>query len=91
MNDAIVLTPRLDLPAAQGLLTVLTNAQDDDIVLDMGDVTYLGALCLQVLIAAADASRSNGHGFSLINTSDRVLDQLRVMGMTPQDIVKGRQ
>ena len=91
MSDAIVLSPRLDLSAAQGLLSVLTDTQDEDILLDMGEVTYLGALCLQVLIAAADASRTNGHGFQLINTSDRVLDQLRVMGMTPQDIAKGRQ
>lgn len=91
MSEPIVLAPRLDLSAAQGLLTVFTQNQEDDVILDMNDVNYLGAMCLQVMISAASAARAEERGFSMINVSDRVLDQLRAMGLTPEDVAKGHQ
>ncbi|TMM54663.1 STAS domain-containing protein [Sulfitobacter sabulilitoris] len=85
----IVLDPKLDLPAATPLRRALCDAAAGDLTLDAGRVTHFGALCLQVLCAAAADRRSQGARLSVVNTSDRVLDQLRVMGMTPESISEG--
>ena len=63
---------------------------DRDITLDLSKVTYFGALCLQVVIAAATAVRAAGHNVSLVNASDRVVEQLRVMGQSPESIAEGQ-
>lgn len=91
MSDPVVLAPKLDLPAASALLTTLRGRTDADLVLDMAEVKHLGALCLQVLISAATSAVAEGRKISLINASDRVSDQLRLMGMTTETIARGRQ
>jgi chemotaxis protein CheX len=89
MSNEISLAPRLDLSAAQELLATLSTRKDSKVILDMSEVSHLGSLCLQVMIAAARAARNDGRTLIVKNTSDRVRDQMRVMGMTPETIGKG--
>ncbi|MDW4496491.1 STAS domain-containing protein [Sulfitobacter sp. D35] len=89
MTDRLMLAPRLDLPATAELMSQLKD-HDRDVVLDLSEVSYFGALCIQVVIAAATAVRVTGHDFSIVGASDRVVEQLRVMGLTPESIAEGR-
>ncbi|WP_299507992.1 STAS domain-containing protein [uncultured Roseobacter sp.] len=91
MGGPIALSPRLDLPAASALMTTLKEHDDGDLILDLAEVKHLGALCLQVMLSAATSAVAQGRSVSLVNASDRVIDQLRVMGMTPEAISRGRQ
>ena len=86
MSTAIPLDGRLDLSAAAPLLQQLRSHAQPDLVLDACSVTHLGALCLQVMLAASQAARNAGGELKLINASDRVLNQLRVMGLSPEAI-----
>jgi chemotaxis protein CheX len=88
MPDPIKLASKLDLAAASALLATLREHDRDEVVLDMEDVKHFGALCMQViLVAASDAEARNGK-ISMTNVSDRVIDQMRVMGMTPETITR---
>ncbi len=80
---------KLDLPAAGALHAALRAADPATVCVDMSQVTHLGALCVQVLMVAARSRIAAGGGLSMINTTDRVLDQLRLMGLTPETIAKG--
>jgi chemotaxis protein CheX len=91
MSDPIKLAAKLDLSAASTLAAELKQRNDDEVVLDLSDVRHLGALCLQVMLAAATTAIEEGRKLTCINASDRVLDQLRVMGVTPEMISEGRQ
>ena len=89
MPEPIVLSPKLDLAAASALLTTLRAHQATDLVIDMSKVKHLGALCLQVLLAMAKTSNAQNRTMTITNTSDRVIDQMRLMGMTPETIARG--
>ncbi len=90
MSDTLVLQPRLDISAADPLAQALRTRLGSDLTVDARDVTHLGAMCLQVLLSAAQTVRRAGHRFTLANASDRVLDQLRSMGFTPETLAEGR-
>ena len=89
MSEPVVLAPKLDLAAASALLTSLSSHDAPELVIDMSQVKHHGALCLQVLLAAAKTSNSQNRTMTLTNTSDRVIDQMRLMGMTPETIARG--
>lgn len=90
MGETIVLPPRLDLSSVTGLYTDLCAHSDKDVTLDMEQVTYLGALGLQVMIAAARHAKEAGKTLSLRNISDRIVVQLRLLGATPETIMEGQ-
>lgn len=91
MTEAVLLAAKLDLAGTSDLLTTLKSLKDKEVVLDLSEVKHLGALCLQVLFSAATTANAEGRSIKLINASDRVIEQLRVMGMTPEAISRGRQ
>lgn len=59
-SGRLVLDRRLDLTAAAGLQRALLAFDQPHLSLDAGTVSHLGALCLQVLLAAADDRRKRG-------------------------------
>jgi chemotaxis protein CheX len=91
MGEPVMLDPRLDLPAASPLMTTLRAQDAHEVTLDFTQVKHLGALCLQVILSAALTFSAEGRKLSITNVSDRVIDQMRVMGMTPEKIARGRQ
>lgn len=91
MSEPVKLAPRLDLSAASQLKATLTAQEDEDLVLDFSEVKFLGALCLQVLLAVAAHAATAGRKMTILNVSDRVIDQMRLMGMTPELIARGQQ
>ena len=91
MADVLTLSPKLDLAAASALMTDLQNSTSAELTLDMSEVKHFGALCMQVILAAATSANADGRKISITNPSDRVVEQMRVMGMTPETISGGRK
>jgi chemotaxis protein CheX len=91
MAEAVKLAPKLDLSSASDLTATLRALEGKDVVLDMTEVKHLGSLCLQVMLSAATSAVEKGCKFSIVNASDRVIDQMRVMGMTPEAVTRGCQ
>ena len=91
MSDTVTLDAKLDLSAAAQLATMLKENKSNEVVLDFEKVTHLGALCVQVFLAAAKTAAAEDRTISIVNVSDRVIDQLRVMGLTPETIARGPQ
>ena len=91
MTEPIVPASKLDLSAANDLATQLRQRDKGDIVVDMSQVTHLGALCMQTLISASGSLATKSRKLTLENVSERVEEQMRVMGMTPELLTKGPQ
>jgi len=90
MADPLVLPAKLDLSEVATLHKELLSRQDQDVTLDLSGTSHLGALCLQVIIAAARQTKGAGNQFSMHSTNDQVLAQLAVMGTSPEMIMEGQ-
>ncbi|WP_136635679.1 STAS domain-containing protein [Pseudooceanicola onchidii] len=86
MAETYKLPPKLDLPAAAPLAAELRARLTDDLTLDAGEVTQIGALCTQVIASAALSFAAADHQLTIVNTTDRVIDQLRNLGFTPESL-----
>ncbi len=65
VSDQLILDRRLDLIAALGLQRELLAHDMLHLSLNAGAVSHLGALCLQLLLAAADDRRKRGGSLTL--------------------------
>ena len=90
MGETIVLPPRLDLSSVTALHTDLCANADQDLTLDLGQVSYLGALGLQLMIAAARNAKETGTTLSLRNINDSIVAQMRLLGANPETIMEGQ-
>jgi anti-anti-sigma regulatory factor len=86
MTDVLSPKGKLDLTAAADLHAAFMAQPDGDVVLDLGGVALMGALCLQVCISAARTLGAQGHAVRVINTPDHVAAQMAAMGMTPDTL-----
>lgn len=89
MADALSPKGKLDLSAASDLHAAFVAHPGGDVVLDLAEVSQMGALCLQVCVSAAKTLQAQGHQLGIVNTSDTVLAQLGAMGLTPQTLAEG--
>lgn len=85
MTAPIRLEPNLDIRAAAPLREILLASRGGPVVLDAGQVSRLGALCLQVLLAAKGDWNAKGMPFSIQNPSAAFTETLRLFGA--QDIL----
>lgn len=83
---ALPLPARLDLPAARPLAKAILAERGKDLVLDAGAVTNFGGLCLQVLAAAAQSWRDDGHALTLEPRSAEFDAALTVFGLEPENL-----
>lgn len=82
----------MDLSAAQSFVTGLSEKDfASEITLDAEEVTHLGALCVQAILAAARASKSAGGQFAVINIGENVESQLECMGLSAETLAGGAQ
>lgn len=83
LTETIKLKPRLDLSAAEALVSDMTKQElSSGITLDASEVNHLGALCAQAIIAGARAVQDAGGQMQIVNASERVEEQLGVMGLS---------
>lgn len=87
----------LELPAALDLLAAATLTESllrfggEDLAIDAGKVQRLGASCLQVLLSAARTWKAQGASLTLAHGSERFIDDLRLLGFTPETLLSGAQ
>ena len=89
MAETVTPEGRLDVTAVKGFHAQMLARAQDDLTLDLGKVTQMGALCLQVCIAAARHARVENRSFRIINASDAVLGQISAMGFSPETLAEG--
>jgi len=82
MTEVITLQERLDFSAAPELKTQLIGQTGHDIEIDVSNVTHMGTLCLQILIAASTEWAKTGHKFNLTSPSDICATQLSLHGFS---------
>jgi chemotaxis protein CheX len=70
----------LDLKAAAGLHKSLLARRGQDLTLDGSQVSRLGGQCLQVLLAAVAAWRTDGLSLSFVNLSEALIRALHLYG-----------
>ncbi|MEL7026438.1 MAG: STAS domain-containing protein [Pseudomonadota bacterium] len=86
---------RLDLPekltteAVPNLIAALQGKAGRDLVLDAGRVVHIGAQAMQTLAVAANDRRKTGHRLDFENLGDRIVQQLCLLGTTPERLAKG--
>lgn len=88
MSDLLVPPPRLNVTAVTDLHQQLQAAPGPVVRVDMREVVFLGALCLQTFISAARSLQAAGGALRLINTPDGILAQMKVMGVGPETLVE---
>jgi chemotaxis protein CheX len=80
MAAPIVLDTNLDIRAAAPLREALLAQAGAPVVLLAGQVTRLGALCLQVLLAARNDWTEAGMAFDIRDPSPAFTDTVRLFG-----------
>ncbi|MEI4485934.1 STAS domain-containing protein [Frigidibacter sp. MR17.14] len=87
MSAVFPLPPRLDFNAVQPLAAALRDRSSADLALDVSGVTHLGALCLQVLLAAAQSWRTQGRRLTLTGDSPALDEALELFGIDRAKLV----
>lgn len=82
----ITLTATLDFPAAAALAEEFREQQLSPTLVDASGVQHLGALCLQVLLAAAKTWRADAVSLRVENLSLAFSEGLTRMGITVSDL-----
>ena len=85
----IELPEAMDLPAAGSLAESLLKLVGEDLAIDASKVQRLGASCLQVLLSAARTWKAEKTSLTLANGSERFIDDLRLLGFTPETLLSG--
>lgn len=80
MSAVVNLDPNLDIRAAAPLRETLLAHAGMPVTLDAGQVGRLGALCLQVLLAAKADWSAKGAPFSIRDPSAAFTDTVRLFG-----------
>ena len=88
MTKPFRLPARLDLAQAVPLVVRLRETEGD-VEIDASEVRHMGALCVQALIAAARKAQAGGHRFEVTGVTDKVLEQMKVMGTSPEQMMEG--
>ncbi len=89
MTQTVQLAGKLDLSAVAGLHETLMGAKGRDVICDLRDARHIGALCLQVLLSAAQTAKDTGQQFKVVGASPRVRGQIEIMGFNPDTLTKG--
>ncbi|WP_299626211.1 STAS domain-containing protein [uncultured Tateyamaria sp.] len=90
MVEPIVLPPRLDLAAVATLTqSMASQVPGGKVVLDGSEITHLGALCAQSIISAARTVLDAGGSLEITGLTERAVQQLSCMGLTPEMLAEG--
>jgi len=90
MAEVLTLPPRLDTTTVGDLSREMTSVLTAGTVrLDGSAVTHMGALGVQVILAAARTVKANGGRIEITDLSDRAERQLSYMGITPEFLSEG--
>lgn len=83
------LPAKLDQKAAIALVDDLRARRGADLGLNAADTVHFGTLAVQAVLSAARTWSEEGHKLSIFNVSDACVDQLSLLGFTPETLVEG--
>lgn len=86
MVRRLVLNERLDSVAAESLRNELAESEGEDLVLDASTVNFVGGLCLELLMCAAQVWETAGRTFRFEAASEEFVENLARFGLRPADI-----
>ncbi|MWD26484.1 STAS domain-containing protein [Aquicoccus sp. SCR17] len=89
MDQNLKLSTRLDGPAAGSLAGELTALRGGPLTLEAGGVDFIGALSLQVLVAAHRQWKADEQLFRIDAPSDAFLEGCRLLGIPSEEIGLG--
>ena len=89
MSERLCPKGKLDIAAAPDLMSALSRSGEVDLCLDLGEVSSLGALFLQSILAARRQAQAAGKQFTIENVPDPVVNNLAAMGFTPEGLAGG--
>lgn len=84
--NILSLPPRLDHEGTRIVQEALRGLRGKALRVDAGKTTFLGALGLQVLLAAAQQWRNEGQGFAVTPCSPAFADDLLRLGAELSDL-----
>lgn len=83
------LPAKLDQKSAIALADDLRARRGADLGLDARETTHFGTLAVQTVLSAARSWASDGRKLTIFNVSDSCVDQLSLLGFTPETLVEG--
>lgn len=83
MTEGFILPRRLDSSGAPGLAQALIARRGAALVLDASEVEVIGALALEVLIAAGRQWAADAQPISIIAPSERFQSACATLGLMP--------
>jgi len=86
MKGSLTLAACLDSLATEHLASELSRLRGHSVTLDAAQVTFLGALALQLLIAAQRQWKIDGKAFSIIDPAAAFLEGIAVLGSAPGEL-----
>lgn len=86
MDRSMTLPAVMDSPGAAELAERLMAVRGASVQLDGGEVTFAGALALQVLVSARRQWSSDDMPFELVSPSDAFRESCRLLGIEPADL-----
>ncbi|MBM9594386.1 STAS domain-containing protein [Roseitranquillus sediminis] len=89
MTTRLSLAVKLDQKAAIALADELRGQRGADLDLDAAASRHIGSLAVQVIVSAARTWAASGHALRLVNVSDACVEQLGLLGFTPEGLVEG--
>ncbi len=89
MTVSLKLESRLDTAASVRLQAQLQVQAGQDVRLDASQVELVGARSLEVLLAAREQARRSGRAFQIKPISDAAISDLRMLGLSIDDISFG--
>lgn len=89
MSMSVTLAARLDTAAAEPLGTELAAITDGHVQLIGSAVELLGGRCLELLMSFKHLSEQDARRIELVEPSRAMVDDLRVFGLSPDDLCSG--
>lgn len=83
MTELLNLPVRLDSSGAPSLLDLLMARRGQPLILDASAVEVIGALSLEVMIAAGRQWEADGQTLAIANPSERYLASCAALGLRP--------
>lgn len=89
MANCLKLSDRLDSASAERLRADLARSEGEDLVLDASAVTFLGGMCVELLMCAAGVWAKAGKTLSLDAPSEAFVEDLARFGLVPDQLRAG--
>ena len=84
MTERLCLPARLDTSGARALADMLMAHRGGPLGIDASAVEVVGALAMEVLIAAGRQWQADGHRLAIDGASPRFIAACKVLGLSPQ-------